>query len=91
MAKTINGAIGFVSGTTPTANYIKQINAGDATYDIAVKSGITQTLTINPGLFVKISGNWTPVKAVYKRVSGSWVQQDMTTAFSTSGRYIKSN
>ena len=41
MAKTINGAIGFVSGTTPTANYIKQINAGDATYDIAVKSGIT--------------------------------------------------
>ena len=30
-------------------------------------------------------------KAVYKRVSGSWVQQDMTTAFSTSGRYIKSN
>lgn len=55
------------------------------------ESGITQTLTINPGLFVKISGNWTPVKAVYKRVSGSWVQQDMTTAFSTSGRYIKSN
>lgn len=41
MAKTINGAIGFVSGTTPTANYIEQINAGDATYDIAVKSGIT--------------------------------------------------
>ena len=41
MAKTINGAIGFVSGTAPTANYIKQINAGDATYDIAVKSGIT--------------------------------------------------
>ena len=40
MAKTINGAIGFVSGTTPTANYIKQINAGDATYDIAVEHGI---------------------------------------------------
>ena len=41
MAKTINGAIGFVSGTTPTANYIKQINAGGATHDIAVEHGIT--------------------------------------------------
>ena len=41
MAKTINGAIGFVSGTTPTANYIKQINAGGAIHDIAVEHGIT--------------------------------------------------
>lgn len=41
MAKTINGAIGFVSGTTPTKNYIEQINADNATYDIVVKSGIT--------------------------------------------------
>ena len=40
MAKTINGAIGFVSGTTPTANYIKQINAGGAIHDIAVEHGI---------------------------------------------------
>ena len=41
MAKTIDGAIGFVSGTNPATNYIQQINAGDATYDIAVKRGIT--------------------------------------------------
>lgn len=40
MAKTINGAIGFVSGTTPTANYIKQINDGKTTHDIAVEHGI---------------------------------------------------
>ena len=40
MAKTINGAIGFVSGTTPATNYIKQINAGGATHDIAVQNGI---------------------------------------------------
>lgn len=41
MAKTINGAIGFVSGTTPTANYIKQINDGKTIHDIAVEHGIT--------------------------------------------------
>ena len=74
-----------IGSTTVTATGLSNSN-----YKLP-ESGITQTLTINPGLFVKISGNWTPVKAVYKRVSGSWVQQDMTTAFSTSGRYIKSN
>lgn len=40
MAKTIDGAIGFVSGTTPAANYIKQINDGKTTHDIAVQNGI---------------------------------------------------
>ena len=74
-----------IGSTTVTATGLSNSN-----YKLP-ESGITQTLTINPGLFVKISGNWTPVKAVYKRVSGSWIQQDMTTAFSTSGRYIKSN
>ena len=32
--------IGFVSGTTPTANYIKQIFDGSVTHDIAVQNGI---------------------------------------------------
>ena len=40
MAKTIDGAIGFVSGTIPAANYIKQINDGTTTHDIAVQNGI---------------------------------------------------
>ena len=83
---TLSGnSITNIGSTTVTATGLSNSN-----YKLP-ESGITQTLTINPGLFVKISGNWTPVKAVYKRVSGSWVQQDMTTAFSTSGRYIKSN
>ena len=83
---TLSGnSITNIGSTTVTATGLSNSN-----YKLP-ESGVTQTLTINPGLFVKISGNWTPVKAVYKRVSGSWVQQDMTTAFSTSGRYIKSN
>ena len=39
MAKTIDGVIGFVG--TEASNYIKQINDGTTTHDIAVKSGIT--------------------------------------------------
>lgn len=49
----------------------------------------TYQLVITAGLFIKLSGTWTPVKEVYKRMSGSWVKQDMTTAFSTSDAYVK--
>ena len=51
----------------------------------------TRTLTIAAGLFVKLSGIWTPVKKVYKKVSGSWVQQELNKAFSTSEVYKKMN
>ena len=84
---TLSGnSITNIGSTTVTATGLDNPN-----YTLSGADNTSILLVINPGLFVKISGNWTPVKAVYKRVSGSWVQQDMTTAFSTSGRYIKSN
>ena len=84
---TLSGnSITNIGSTTVTATGLDNPN-----YTLSGADNTSVLLVINPGLFVKISGNWTPVKAVYKRVSGSWVQQDMTTAFSTSGRYIKSN
>lgn len=46
-------------------------------------------LIVKPGMFYKVSGNWTPVKSVYKKVSGSWVKQEFDSAFSTSGNYVK--
>ena len=84
---TLSGnSITNIGSTTVTATGLDNPN-----YTLSGADNTSVLLVINPGLFVKISGTWTPVKAVYKRVSGSWVQQDMTTAFSTSGRYIKSN
>ena len=84
---TLSGnSITNIGSTTVTATGLDNPN-----YTLSGADNTSVLLVINPGLFVKISGNWTPVKAVYKRVSGSWVQQDMTTAFNTSGRYIKSN
>lgn len=50
---------------------------------------VSITLTILAGMFVKISGVWTPVKKVYKKVSGSWVQQELDKVFSTSEVYKK--
>ena len=51
----------------------------------------SRTLTVSPGMFVKLSGTWTPVKEVYKKVSGTWVKQSMNEAFSTSKPYVKMN
>lgn len=56
-----------------------------------LSSDESKTLTVTPGMFVMLSGIWTPVKEVYKRVSGSWVKQDISQAFSTSEPYIKMN
>ena len=52
---------------------------------------LSVTLSVSPGLFVKLSGTWTPVKEVYKRISGVWVKQAMESSFSTSEKYIKMN
>ena len=54
-------------------------------------SNVTATLTILAGMFVKLAGIWTPVKKVFKKVEGSWVQQEFGSAFSTSKPYVKLN
>lgn len=81
---TLSGnSITDIGSTTVTATGLDNPN-----YTLSGADNTSVLLVINPGLFVKISGIWTPVKAVYKRVSGSWVQQDMTTAFDTTKKYI---
>lgn len=56
---------------------------------ILPSDGLWHTITIKPGMFYKVDGNWTPVKSVYKKVSGSWVKQELNSSFSTSGNYVK--
>lgn len=51
----------------------------------------SRTLIVSPGLFVKLSGNWIPIKKVFKMVSGSWVQQEPSSTFSTTEKYIRLN
>lgn len=82
---TLTGnSITNIGSTTVTATGLSNTN-----YTLTSTSNTSVTLTVSPGLFIKLSGTWTPVKEVYKRVSGSWVKQDMTTAFSTSEAYVK--
>ena len=82
----IGNTITDIGTNTVTATELDNHN-----YTLTGATDLSRTLTVTAGLFVKLSGVWTPVKKVYKKVSGSWVQQDMSTAFSTSKMYKKMN
>jgi hypothetical protein len=82
---TLSGnSITNIGSTTVTATGLSNSN-------YSLPSDVTRTLVIAAGLFVKLSGVWTPVKKVYKKVSGHWVQQEFGSAFSTSEMYKKMN
>ena len=72
--------------TTVTATSLSNTN-----YTLDGASNTSVLLTVGAGLFVKLSGVWTPVKQVYRRVSGSWIQQDLDKAFSVAEKYVKMN
>jgi len=57
--------------------------SGDAT--IAVKIGESNTI------FVKINGSWIAATKVYRRVGGTWVEQDDLTSVFLSGTNYKQN
>ena len=80
---------------TLTGNSITNIGTSTVTAtglsnpNYKLPSDVSVVITVLAGMFVKLNGVWTPVKKVYKRVSGSWVQQDFSEAFSTTKSYIR--
>jgi hypothetical protein len=79
-----NNLITEVGEITVTA-----ISLSNSNYSLPTDSTVSITITITPGLFIKLSGTWTPVKAVYKKVGNSWTLQAMDVAFDTSQAYVK--
>lgn len=80
-------SITFIGSTTVTARSADSLSNPNYT----LLEDETRTLEILAGLFIKMSGNWTPVKQVFKRVSGNWVQQNPNGSFSTTAKYVKLN
>lgn len=39
-------------------------------------------------LYVKVNNTWRPYSKAYKKINGSWVEQDITNVFSTSTNYV---
>lgn len=82
---TLSGnSITNIGQTTVTATGLSNSN-----YSLPTDRSVV--LTVLAGMFVKLSGVWTPVKKVFKKVGGSWVQQTFGEAFSTSEAYVKKN
>ena len=79
-----NNQITEVGEITVTA-----ISLSNSNYSLP--NDVTRTLTITQGMFIKVVDTWSPIKKVYKMISGQWVEQNINTAFSTSEMYIKMN
>jgi len=79
-----NNQITEVGEITVTA-----ISLSNSNYSLP--SDVTRTLTITQGMFIKVVDTWSPIKKVYKMISGQWVEQNINTTFSTSLKYKKMN
>lgn len=96
----VNNLVGDdVCDVTLSGNSIKEIgkmtvtvtSLSNSNYQLSSDS-VTHIIEVYSELFIKVSGIWTPVKKVYKKVSGTWVEQEMNASFMTAsqgGRYLK--
>lgn len=80
-----NNSITNIGTITVTARASEALNNSN----YVLSQDESRTLTVSGGMYVRLSGTWTPVKEVYKRVSGNWVKQSMAEAFSVSEAYVK--
>lgn len=82
-----NNTITAIGSQTVTA-----VGLSNTNYTLPL-SGLEKTLTIEPGMFLKVSGVWTPVKEVYKKTSSGWTKLDYAEYNSTfsqkDGKLVK--
>ena len=68
------------------------IGLSNTNYTLVGATNTSITLTVLAGMFVKISGIWTPVKQAYKKIGGVWtLQKEISSVFDTSKMYMKKN
>lgn len=85
---SINGATCFISYKIPTTTI------DHYTYTYTVVSDDTIIVTIGSqesnSLFVKQNNSWVKVTKVFKKINGSWIEQnDLTNVFEVGKKYIK--
>lgn len=86
---------GLVLGITMKVTYSTGDSVDHYTYTFTVDDNATVAVTIGSQetstLYLKVNGQWvvTVVAKAYKKISGSWVEQDITTLFDTSTKYVK--
>ena len=84
---------GLVLGITLNVTYSTGDSVDHYTYTFTVDDNATIAVTIGSQetstLSLKVNGQWVTVAKAYKKISGSWVEQDITTLFNTSTKYVR--
>lgn len=87
---------GLVLGISFEVTYSTGSGITHYTYTYTVTGNATIAVTIGssgaqPELFVKMNGAMVKVDKAYKKVNGSWVEQDISTVFQSGVNYVKGN
>lgn len=85
---------GLVRGISFEVTYSTGSGIDHYTYTYTVDGNATIVVTIGGStdtdkLYVKNGSSWQEVATAYKKVGGVWVQQDITTLFDSSKKYIR--
>jgi len=94
---TIRHNVGYYGGLVTGISFVVTYSTGSGidhyTYTYTVDGDATIAVVIGssaqPQLFVKHSGAWVEVAKAYKKVNGSWVEQDITTVFNSTDNYLE--
>lgn len=74
-----------VSKTGATiVNYIYKITNVNSTHSLSITVGNTR-------IFIKTGGSWRSYSKVWKKISGSWVQQEDIRIFDANTKYVRAN
>ena len=84
---------GLVLGITLNVTYSTGDSIDHYTYTFTVDDNATIAVTIGSQetstLYLKVNDQWVTVAKAYKKISGPWVEQDITTLFNTSTKYVR--
>lgn len=96
---TVRHYVGYYGGLVTGISFVVTYSTGSGvdhyTYTYTVTGDATIAVVIGgqaeqPKLYVKLNGVWTQVTG-YKKVNGSWAEQDISTLFDSTKKYVKGN
>lgn len=94
---TVRHYVGYYGGLVTGISFVVTYSTGSGvdhyTYTYTVTGDATIAVVIGgqqPKLYVKLNGVWTQVTG-YKKVNGSWIEQDISTLFDSTKKYVKGN
>lgn len=71
--------------------YTYTVNTGDVNDDAIIRATFGSPLIEPSYIYINNGGVWKRYTKGYKKVNGSWVEQDLTTLFNSTTNYVRGN